>query len=52
MAARAAGIELLRTQNDLANEPMRRVNDQLGYKPTVEWLHLAGPLLGDVPRAV
>lgn len=52
VAAREAGIEVLRTQNDLANEPMRRINEQLGYKPTVEWLHLAGPLLGDVPRAV
>ena len=52
VAAREAGIEVLRTQNDLANVPMRRINEQLGYKPTVEWLHLAGPLLGDVPQAV
>ena len=49
VAAREAGIEVLRTQNDLGNAPMRRVNEQLGYRPSVEWIHLSGPVLGDVP---
>jgi mycothiol synthase len=44
-AARAAGLERLRTQNDLANAPMRRVNEKLGYLPRLEWLQYAGPLL-------
>lgn len=51
-AAREAGIEVLRTQNDLGNAPMRRINEQLGYRATVEWLHLSGPLLGAVPDTV
>ena len=44
-AAQAAGFERLRTQNDLANAPMRRVNEKLGYRPRLEWLQYAGPLL-------
>jgi len=44
-AARAAGIAQLRTQNDLANAPMRRVNEKLGYTKRFEWVHLGGPLL-------
>jgi mycothiol synthase len=44
-AARQAGIKFLRTQNDLGNASMRRVNDKLGYRPRFEWVHLAGPLL-------
>jgi GNAT superfamily N-acetyltransferase len=44
-AAKAAGYERLRTQNDLANAPMRRVNEKLGYRPRLEWIHFAGPLL-------
>jgi GNAT superfamily N-acetyltransferase len=44
-AARDAGISFLRTQNDLANAPMRRVNDRLGYRKRLEWVHLGGPLL-------
>ena len=43
-AAKAAGLERLRTQNDLANAPMRRVNEKLGYRPRLEWIHFAGPL--------
>ena len=35
----------LRTQNDLGNAPMRRVNEKLGYERKFEWVHLAGPLL-------
>jgi hypothetical protein len=35
---------VLRAQNDLGNAAMRRVNEKLGYRPRLEWLHLAGPL--------
>jgi mycothiol synthase len=44
-AAKAAGYETLRTQNDLGNAPMRRVNEKLGYVRKFEWVHLGGPLL-------
>jgi GNAT superfamily N-acetyltransferase len=44
-AARKAGLVSLRTQNDLGNVPMRRINEQLGYLPSIEWVHLVGPLL-------
>jgi mycothiol synthase len=43
--ARAAGWRYLDTQNDLANAPMRRVNEKLGYVRKFEWVHLTGPLL-------
>lgn len=45
-AARAAGWRRLRTQNDLGNVPMLRVNEKLGYQALYEWVHLAGPLIG------
>ena len=44
-AAREAGLETLRTTNDLGNAPMRRVNEKLGYERKTEWVHLGGPLL-------
>jgi len=44
-AAREAGFKELRTQNDLANAPMRRVNERLGYRLRLAWIHLGGPLL-------
>ena len=44
-AAKEAGFERLRTQNDLGNAPMRRVNEKLGYVRKFEWVHLGGPLL-------
>jgi predicted N-acetyltransferase YhbS len=44
-AARAAGVKFLRTQNDLGNASMRRVNEKLDYRLRFEWVHLAGPLL-------
>jgi len=44
-AARAAGWRRLRAQNDLANAPMLRVNEKLGYERKFEWIHLTGPLL-------
>lgn len=44
-AAKDAGWAFLRTQNDLGNAPMRRVNEKLGYERRFEWVHLVGPLL-------
>ena len=44
-AAKAAGHERLRTQNDLANAPMRAVNERLGYRSRLEWVHFQGPLV-------
>jgi mycothiol synthase len=45
--AAAAGWRFLRTQNDLGNAPMRRVNEQLGYVKQLEWVQLVGPLFVD-----
>jgi RimJ/RimL family protein N-acetyltransferase len=45
VAAKEAGLRYLRTQNDLANASMRRVNEKLGYVRKFEWVHLGGPLL-------
>jgi len=45
-AAREAGWKRLRTQNDLGNVPMLRVNEKLGYQALFEWVHLVGPLIG------
>ncbi len=45
IAARDAGLRFLRTQNDLGNASMRRVNEKLGYVRKFEWVHLGGPLL-------
>jgi GNAT superfamily N-acetyltransferase len=44
--AKEAGWRYLRTQNDLGNAPMRRVNDKLGYQLRYEWVHLIGPVPG------
>jgi GNAT superfamily N-acetyltransferase len=44
-AAREAGIRELRTQNDVANVAMRRVNERLGYRLRFAWIHLGGQLL-------
>jgi GNAT superfamily N-acetyltransferase len=44
-AAKETGLTWLRTQNDLGNAPMRRVNEKLGYVKRFEWVHLTGPLL-------
>jgi GNAT superfamily N-acetyltransferase len=48
-AARAAGLRELRTQNDVANAAMRHVNERLGYRRRLAWIHLGGPLLHDAP---
>lgn len=44
-AARERGFTELRTTNASDNVPMRRVNERLGYRATLTWLHLRGPLL-------
>lgn len=46
VAAQRAGLAYLRTQNDLGNGSMLRVNEKLGYERRFEWVHLSGPLLG------
>jgi len=46
--AKANGYELLRTTNDERNTPMRRLNEQLGYRPWIGRLFLRGvPCVGD-----
>jgi mycothiol synthase len=43
-AAKAAGLRRLRTSNAVQN-PMLLVNERLGFRRDVEWIHLRGPLL-------
>lgn len=43
-AARTHELRILRTANAMDN-PMRLVNERLGYRRDVDWLHLRGPLL-------
>lgn len=43
-AARDLGLRQLRTANAMEN-PMRLVNERLGYRRDVDWIHLRGPLL-------
>jgi GNAT superfamily N-acetyltransferase len=43
-AAKAAGLRRLRTANAVQN-PMLLVNERLGFRRDVDWLHLRGPLL-------
>ena len=45
VAAKRAGLRALRTQNDLGNASMRRVNEKLGYELKFEWVQLTGQLL-------
>ncbi len=42
--AKANGFELLQTANDERNTPMRRLNAQLGYRPSIGRIYLRGPL--------
>jgi mycothiol synthase len=44
-AARARGLRELRTTTSSANGPMLRVNERLGYRRDVAWIHFRGPLL-------
>jgi GNAT superfamily N-acetyltransferase len=46
-AAKAAGLRRLRTANAVQN-PMLIVNERLGFRRDVEWIHLRGPLLDEV----
>ena len=55
-AAKARGLRRLRTENAMDN-PMRLVNERLGYRRDVDWIHLRGPLFDEneparVPRSV
>jgi GNAT superfamily N-acetyltransferase len=42
--AQSAGLELLVAENELRNEPIRRLNARLGYRPRPDWVVLRGPL--------
>ena len=49
-AAQTAGLRELRTTTAFQNAPMLRVNERLGYRRGVAWIHLRGPLLdGETP---
>jgi mycothiol synthase len=49
-AARSRGWRQLRTANAMEN-PMRLVNERLGYRRDVDWIHLRGPLLDGAEAA-
>jgi hypothetical protein len=42
--AKAHGYEELRTTNDERNAPIRRLNQQFGYRPSIGRIYLMGPL--------
>ncbi len=42
--AKANGYEELRTRNDERNAPIRRLNEQFGYRPGIGRIHLRGPV--------
>ena len=42
--AKANGFEELRTRNDERNAPIRHLNEEFGYRPTVGRIFLKGPL--------
>jgi L-amino acid N-acyltransferase YncA len=42
--AKENGFEQLRTRNEDRNEPMRLLNEELGYEPAVGRIYLRGPL--------
>jgi len=42
--AKANGYEELRTRNEERNAPIRRLNEQFGYRPTIGRIYLKGPL--------
>jgi GNAT superfamily N-acetyltransferase len=42
--AKAHGYEELRTTNDERNAPIRRLNQQFGYQPSIGRIYLIGPL--------
>jgi mycothiol synthase len=44
-AAKAAGLEKLFTESEERNEPMRRLNEELGFRPIPGMIVLRGPLV-------
>jgi mycothiol synthase len=42
--AKANGYEELRTRNDERNTPIRRLNEEFGYRPAIGRIYLKGPL--------
>jgi GNAT superfamily N-acetyltransferase len=42
--AKENGYEELRTRNDERNAPIRHLNEQLGYRPSIGRIYLKGPL--------
>jgi mycothiol synthase len=49
--AKEAGFERLETQNEVRNEPIRRLNQRLGYQPAPGRLVMRGPLAEDATHA-
>jgi mycothiol synthase len=49
-AAKAAGLRKLYTESEERNEPMRRLNEQLGFRPIPGMVVLRGPLVGSNSR--
>jgi mycothiol synthase len=45
VAAKAAGLEKLFTESEESNEPMRRLNEELGFRPIPGMVVLRGPLV-------
>jgi GNAT superfamily N-acetyltransferase len=43
--AKERGVRVVRTANELRNEPIRRLNARLGYRPEPEQIVMRGPLL-------
>ena len=44
--AKENGYEELRTRNDERNAPIRHLNREFGYEPTIGRIYLRGPLVG------
>lgn len=44
--AKEQGYERLATQNEVRNEPIRRLNEKLGYRPAPGRIMMRGPLAG------
>lgn len=42
--AREQGYQQLRTENEERNEPIRHINQLLGYEPVAEWITHRGPV--------
>jgi GNAT superfamily N-acetyltransferase len=49
-AARALGVRQVRTMNELRNEPIRRLNDRLGYRREPDHIIRRGPLVEPAGR--